>query len=306
MEINMKRFISFVLIVFVMSSMAVWANDVTIAEQDFGEVACSYGKITELGDNYILVETGDKTTIQFNYDENTYLIDSKTVSPLSLKDRTTDSVAVYHSMAMTKSLPPQSYAYTIVGNIENNLGNPTYTVAEAVTKTENGISITTNNGSLIINVPATAKVSPYLTKNIVTLDDITVNSKILLWYDAVTMSIPAYASSERVVILESGTNDSLVVNGTSITLKDGEKPYIENDVQMLPLRTVAEALGCKVIWNEADSSITVEKDDFSTVVYIDEVNDAAPASVSRTLPNNHRAVLNGDKTYIEEGFFAQL
>ena len=314
-ENKMKRIISTLLIVFVMASMSVWANEpvlisapeeTTANEQNEPNTICTIGKISELGENYIIVETDNEEAIQFNYDENSYLIDSKTVFPLSLEDRTTDNVIVYHSAAMTKSIPPQSYAYSIIGNVEKDLGNPVYTVVEAVAKTEDGLKITTNNGLLIITVPNTAEVSPYRTKNIVTLDDITVNSKILLWYDAVTMSIPAYAYSEKVVILESYAEDTLIVNGVSITLQEDEKPYIENDVQMLPLRTVAEALGCTVTWNEADTSITVEKDDFSTVVYINEINDANFRSISRSLSGNHRAVLNGSKTYIEEGFFNQF
>lgn len=316
----MKKIISLLLIVAAMSGMTSFAakdpnppadidESVSFADSSF-DVVTSYGKITELGDEYVVVSTNDGTSVQFNYDESTYVIDSEALTPLSLTDRTSDDVIVYHSSIMTRSIPAQSYAYSIIGNVKSDMGNPIFTIVESVEKTDDGLSITTNNGSLIVTLPNTAKVTPYLTKNIVTLDDITVNSKILLWYDTVTMSLPAYASSEKAVILESGIEDDnesgLVINGITVELKEDEAAYIENDVRMLPLRTVAEALGCTVTWNEADASIAVEKGDFSTVVYIAEFNDINFKAVSRSLNNGHRAVLNGSKTYVEESFFNQL
>ena len=311
----MKKIISTLLIVFVMTSMAVWAEEPVLISapeetvatpQIEANVLCSTGKITEANDGYILVETADENVIQFNYDENTYVIDAETVTPVAIADRKNDDVIVYHSTAMTRSLPPQSYAYSIIANVENEMGNPVYAVVEDVEKTENGLKITTNGGFIVVTISNEAEVAPYRTKNIVTLEDITVNSKVLVWYDILTMSIPAYANTDRVVILERGAEEGLTVNGVAITLQDDEQPYVENDVQMLPLRTVAEALGCTVTWNEETASVTVEKGDISSVVYIDEVNDINFRAITRSANGKYHAVLNGSKTYIEESFFNQF
>ncbi|MZQ75276.1 MAG: hypothetical protein GT589_03855 [Peptoclostridium sp.] len=47
------------------------------------------------------------------------------------------------------------------------------------------------------------------------------------------------------------------VNSKAVTLDAA--PVIMNDRTMVPLRFVAEALGCKVGWDEATQKVTIEK-----------------------------------------------
>lgn len=295
----MKKLLSIIFLVFAIMTTTVFAADVQgIAEPS---VLTAIGEITEAGDGYIIVKTSDDSEVQFNYDSTSYIISADNALPMNISDRKTDKVAVYHSPAMTRSLPPQSHAYAIVGNIENELGNPLYKPVEDVKKVENGIVIITDGGMTEITVPKTAQVSPYITKNIVTLDDITEGSKVLLWYDAVTLSIPSHAYSERVVLLAQGEAEGvLTVNGTEITLKDDEQVYEAEGSKMLPLRTIAEALGYEVLWDNAEQSATVKKADFSAKVVI-----GSPAT-ARTVQDTVFGTLFGNKTYVAETFFDTL
>ena len=323
----MKRVLSLILAIIAITSMTAFANEevMLISENPTEEVAVmpeamytsAYGTITEVADDYVMVNTMDGEEIQFNTSEFTQIIDANTVLPLNLKERETDLVMVTYANAMTMSLPPQAYAFAIVGNIKSEMGNPMFTIVEEVKTTDNGIVIVTDGGMKEITVPSNAQVSPYLTRNIVTLADIKEGSNVLLWYDMMTMSIPAYATSERVVVMagnvmdvfneeetEEVTEDGLYVNGVKITLAEDEVEYDNNGVKMLPLRTVAETLGFKVEWVNESQSIIVSNGAFSATIRIGTVEGGI--NKMRLVLETAPILYNDCKTYVPASFFAEL
>lgn len=315
----MKKIISTVLAVAALTSMTAFANNdiMLISEEPAEEVATiaapayftTYGDITEVTEDYIMVNTIDGQEIQFNTSIDTVVIDANTVLPMDLANRESDKVVITYADAMTLSLPPQAYAYAIIGNIKTEMGNPIFTIVEEVKSTENGIVIVTDAGSKEITVPSSAEVAPYLTRNIVTLADIKAGSNVLLWYDMMTMSIPAYATSEKVVVLpgnvlDMGEEDGLMVNGVEITLLEDEVVYDNNGVEMLPLRTVAEALGFKVEWVNETQSIIVSKDAFTATIRIGTVEGGI--NRARLVLETAPILYGGSKTYVPTSFFAEL
>ena len=330
----MKKVLSLILAIIAITSMTAFAQEdvmlinedvMLISENPTEEVAVmpeamytsAYGTITEVADDYVMVKTMDNEEIQFNTSEFTQVIDANTVMPLDLKSRETDLVMITYANAMTMSLPPQAYAFAIVGNIKSEMGNPMFTIVEEVKTTDNGIVIVTDGGMKEITVPANAQVSPYMTRNIVTLADIKEGSNVLLWYDMMTMSIPAYATSERVVVMagnvmdiyndeetEEVTEEGLLVNGVAITLAEDEVEYDNNGVKMLPLRTVAETLGFKVEWVNESQSIIVSKDAFSATVRIGTVEGGI--NKMRLVLETAPILYDGCKTYVPASFFAEL
>lgn len=75
-------------------------------------VAFTEGIIESIQDDSILVKT-NSTLIQFNIDKSTKLTGLSN-SPITLSSlRIGNSVKVYHSLAMTKSIPPQSFAFEV-------------------------------------------------------------------------------------------------------------------------------------------------------------------------------------------------
>ncbi|OJV64477.1 MAG: hypothetical protein BGO41_12745 [Clostridiales bacterium 38-18] len=77
------------------------------------EVAYNEGTIQSIDDHSILVKTNNDL-IQFNIDNNTKL-SNLTGASISTEDlRVGNQIKVYHSLAMTKSLPPQTYAFEIL------------------------------------------------------------------------------------------------------------------------------------------------------------------------------------------------
>lgn len=313
----MKKVLSLVLATAAFTSMTAFADYSTmlISEEPATKIVetmeapsylTAYGDITEVAEDYIVVKTTDGQEIQFNIGGSTQVIDANTVTPLDLSARETDKVAVTYSNAMTMSIPPQAYAYAIIGNIKSDMGNPIFTIVEEVRQGKDGITIVTENGSKEITVQVTAQISPYLTRNIVTLSDIKAGSNVLLWYDMMTMSIPAFATSEKVVILPSAVEetDALTVNGVEITLAEDEIVYDNNGVEMLPLRTVAETLGFKVEWVNETQSIIVSKDAFTATIRIGTTEGGI--NKMRLVLETAPVLYSGTKTYVPTSFFAEL
>lgn len=317
----MKKVLSLVLAIAAFTSMTAFAQDdiMLIAENPATEEVATiaepayvsaYGEITEVAEGYVVVKTTDGQEIQFNTSGLTQVIDANTVMPLDLNSRETDMVMVTYSNAMTMSLPPQAYAFAIIGNIKSEMGNPIFTIVEDVKTAEDGIVIVTEGGSKEISVPSTASVSPYLTRNIVTISDIKAGSNVLLWYDMMTMSIPAFATSEKVVVMPGNVleildiEEGLTVNGVEITLAEDEIVYDNNGVEMLPLRTVAETLGFKVEWVNETQSIIVSKDAFTATIRIGTVEGGI--NKMRLVLETAPILYDGCKTYVPTSFFAEL
>ena len=261
----------------------------------------NYGEIAEVNneEGYVLVKT-DLEEIRFNMDENTLLIGNDGASRLELA--VGKKVAVSHSMAMTMSIPAQSYAFAIVEMNETGMGNPIYAVVEEVKESENGVVLVTDAGSKEITVSKEAEILPFLTRNIVRLEDVKAGSRVLLFYDMLTMSIPAYATTEKVVILpelvieeEVPANVVVLANGEKVEIKEDEEIYEVEGVKMIPLRTVAEALGFEVVWDAEGQSINLVKETFSSMIRIGDVEGGI---------NRARLVLEvapqlpADKTYV--------
>lgn len=278
------------------------AEETVDMEMPLPAVAFQTGKITEAADEAITVETADGGELVLNIDESSYLIDANTLLPFDVAGRETDDVAIFHSNAMTMSLPPQSYAFAILGNIKEDTRVPFYTEVEEVKEAEDGIVIVTDGGSKEIKLLNTAELSPYLTRNIVGLSDIKAGSKLLMFYDAITMSIPAYATCEKAVLLAAGSG--LKIAGTDISLKEDEEIYTdENGVEMLPLRTVAETLGFEVIWNNEERSVTLKKETFTSLVIIGDEN----GGINRArILMQAKPVIRNDKTYVSVDYFKAL
>lgn len=263
----------------------------------------NYGEIAEVNneEGYVLVKT-DLEEIRFNMDENTLLIGNDGASRFELA--TGKKVAVSHSMAITMSIPAQSYAFAIVEMNETGMGNPIYAVVEEVKESENGVVLVTDAGSKEITVSKEAQVLPFLTRNIVRIEDVKAGSRVLLFYDMLTMSIPAYATTEKVVILpelvveeteEIPANVVVLANGEKVEIKEDEEIYEVEGIKMIPLRTVAEALGFEVVWDAEGQSINLVKETFSSMIRIGDVEGGI---------NRARLVLEvapqlpADKTYV--------
>ncbi len=91
------------------------------------------------------------------------------------------------------------------------------------------------------------------------------------------------------------TIDSVEIKVNKNTLINDVAPIIVNDRTMLPIRVIAEELGAKVDWDEAQQKVTVTKDDKKITIYIDSdtayVNDEVVKLDSPAFIQNSRTFL---------------
>ena len=117
---------------------------------------------------------------------NTEIIDAQTGLPVELSEVQNGSFEAYLGDAMTMSLPPQCTPDMVIVNIAEDEAAPQY--AEAAkdpvdsTDVENAIVLEATDGRTYL-IDKDAQVTPYLTKNIVKLQDLTAGTSCLLWED---------------------------------------------------------------------------------------------------------------------------
>lgn len=155
---------------------------------------------------YILVKNEQmQMEIRFNLDEATWLMDGESGTLLTMEELKGKEVIVSHSLAMTRSLPPQSYAYAVITKGTNT---PNYAVIEEVANGDNGsVRLTTDSGSMWVTVSKDADIKPFKTKNIVTKEDLQPGAQVVLYYDIVALSYPGQAQTNRVVLLQPAATE---------------------------------------------------------------------------------------------------
>ena len=74
-----------------------------------------------------------------------------------------EAVYVFHSPVSTRSIPPQSAAYAVVRNMPQDMGCSMYHEVEAVTEQDGRLTITTDNGGLLLHVGEETQCVDYAT-----------------------------------------------------------------------------------------------------------------------------------------------
>ena len=333
MTISMKKTLGLVLTAAMVLSTAAFAEsvpavpenatigeDIVIARQDINK---SYNAnlqasmvISETGDDYIVAKTDDGQEIQLNISDETVLIDSELAAPFSLSEmKVGDKIYAEYSSVMTRSLPPQTSAAMIAVNVEKGGGVSLINVNKVETDNDGNLTVYDNEKDIVLTVGKDASVKPYMTKNIVKLQDITVGSKILAWYDIVTLSIPAQAYTDKVVAVSlpdtaDGSSFTLVVGDKTLDIT--EKPYYEGNTLMVPLRKIGEALGYKVGWDEKSGAITIEDSSIQKATLYDGTKDVvfdgklSAIDMSRKVENTVCTTVNDGCTFVPLDFFKEF
>lgn len=237
----------------------------------------------------ILVKTTDEQDIQLNLGADTLIVNNETGAAAALSDiREGDKIYAYYSKAMTRSLPPQSACELILVGVGENTPASLHEVGTVSTNEEGMTEVLTADGSMIIRMDDKTTYAPYKTKNIVTKADLTEGTRFLAWYDIVAMSYPGQAYTQKVVILPAAATEETATETqatreteqtaaetTELTIVAGGKTLevkgeMKDGVAVVPVRAVAEALGCTVSYEQKDGKeyVTVENDTRSMTLEI--------------------------------------
>ena len=232
-----------------------------------------WGAAVELGDMSLTLENSNESDpyqkVVVNVGEDTVLLDAVTGEERTFDDlRAGETVYAWVGPDMTKSLPPISTGRVILCGLPADYAAPTYAEVESVTETESGANVYLNNDVVLhLSADTGYLAAPGWEKESVGAADIVPGVRVLAWYSAVALSLPAQASPSKVMVFPSdydgwvSTNGlEVTVNGQTLALEGAAAAKVENGRLMVPVRALAEALGYEVAWEPYTNQVTVARD----------------------------------------------
>ena len=157
------------------------------------EVLFTTGKIIEVNENMIVVK-GEHNLIAAMITDETHLLNGKNGKAKKLSSfKIGKEVTVYHSPKMTRSIPAQTVSYAIVlGNNDEKQGK--YFKVDKVTLSEDGsyVSVIDTNHNLIATIDKKA------CKDFTSIES---GDELIVWYNMMTMSLPARTNAQKALIL---------------------------------------------------------------------------------------------------------
>ena len=262
-----------------------------------------WGTAVELGDMSLTLENSNDNDpyqkIVVNVGEDTLILDAVTGEAKTFDDlRTGEAIYAWVGPDMTKSLPPISTARIILCGVPADFGAPNYAEVETVTETESGVDVYMNNDVVLHLTGETEYLAaPGWEKETVSAADIVPGTRLLSWYSIATMSLPAQASPSKVMVFPSDYDGWVSTNGLEVTINGETLPLegpsaakVENGRLMVPVRAVAEALGCEVAWEPYTNQVSVTSDGAELYHFTIGAEQAAKGDVTVGLVASAEAV----------------
>lgn len=151
------------------------------------------GTITSIDENGVEIKGSDGRSVVALLNRDTYIVDgAKGTLRMPGALAVGQSVSLYHSGRMTRSLPPQAVAYAIVLGDEKNA--PLFFPVDQVQLAEDGkyVRVLNSNNDIIATIDGEACPD---------CEQILPGDKLLVWTKAMTMSLPAQTNADKAVIL---------------------------------------------------------------------------------------------------------
>lgn len=226
------------------------------------------GTVSELGKDSLTLENSQVEDgyrkIILNVTDQTWILDAKTGEARSfLEVAQGDELCAWVDPAMTKSLPPVAAAAVLLIGPEEKETSPVYAEVQTVTKTTDGVDLSVT-GDLVLHLKSDMSLLAAPGRETPELTEIRPGTRLLSWHSAVALSMPAQAVPEKVLVFPYTYEGWVTVRGLSVAI-NGEwqvfsgnaAPQVEADRLMVPVRTLAETLGCSVSWEPYTNRVSV-------------------------------------------------
>lgn len=218
------------------------------------------GEIKEITGRGVLIAADDKKTLNIlaKVFEDTYIYSDEKNEFINITElKVGQAVTVYHSPAMTRSIPPQAKAFAIIVGKGVNMAR--YCQVDEVYTADKGSSFLTDNGSLIVR----SQTVQNGLKN---------NDELLVWHGPVAMSMPGQTNAKKIINLSALKKGKITihlgagvmaVNGQEIQITQGKpkadvhRIYKQGKTYMLPLAPIAKALDIKFAVSEDKGVVMV-------------------------------------------------
>lgn len=274
------------------------------------------GTVAHQKDGGLLMSTstGEPTEDYILWTEGVMILDAVSGEPVdakSIKDGSTVYAWLGAQTAVTMSLPPQVTPELLLVNVPADYKVPQYDVivrANYIMKGipgYSGMAITLSDGTTC-QVWQDAAVTPYLTRNRVTYQDLLPGTRVLVWADD-------EGQASRVIVFPYEYKGGLSLNGNGFLCVNGyltvyppalRRPY--NDERLYaPIRAVAEAAGYSVSWDNEFGVTVKDGSDILFQICPDTKLAHGPAAADRHSLAGPCLIANGI-TYLEAGDLAHL
>jgi hypothetical protein len=127
------------------------------------------------------------------------------------------------------------------------------------------------------------------------------NRRLIVYYDFTTKSIPAQTTPTKIIVLSQQEFDVLevIVNGNII---EAPQPYInENELVMVPVRAISEALGYEVKWNNDERIVQIGND-----ITLRIGDNSCSVSGKEPVTLETAPLIKGDRTFVALSFFNEV
>lgn len=229
-------------------------------DRSMRDVISTQGEITEVSDGMVRITgEGAYKDIILHVQASTYILKGEDGTPVLLKDlKPGETVTAYYGPAVTRSLPPQGSAIALlVGTPKQGSVGMYMKVASLHEGKEGSIRVLCTNNERLVTI---------LPEKLAQLSALEEGSELMVWYDVMTMSIPAQATATKVVLLPRKTDirvntiaGVIVVNQRELALGTYDVIKDTGKTVMLPLRTIAEALGYTILWHDENNTVDLQK-----------------------------------------------
>ncbi len=252
----MKKLLSTILAITMILSMSmVFAQEIgdisakPIIERPVQNVITTKGEIKEINKGQVRVlGEGAYNEIVLNIQDSTYILNAQDGTPIPFKNlKKGDTITAYYSPRVTRSIPPQGNGIALIVGTPKTGGTGMYMkVAKLEENKDGSIKVLCTNSDRLVTI------SP---DRFAQTTDIKEGSELIVWYDMMTMSIPAQATATKVVLLPAKADievhtgaGTIVINGKELALNENDIIRTNSNTVMLPLRVIAESLGYNIVW----------------------------------------------------------
>ena len=275
-----------------------------------------WGTVAHQKDGGLLMSTptGEPTEDYILWTEGVAILDAVSGEPVdatAIKDGSTVYAWLGAQTAMTMSLPPQVTPELLLVNIPADFKAPQYDVivrANYIMKGipgYSGMAITLSDGTAC-QVWQDAAVTPYLTRNRVTYQDLLPGTRVLVWADD-------EGQASRVIVFPYEYKGGLSLKGNGFLCVNGyltvyppalRRPYSDERLYA-PIRAVAEAAGYSVSWDNEFGVTVKDGSDILFQICPDTKLAHGPAAADRHSLAGP-CLIAGGVTYLEVHDLARL
>lgn len=159
-------------------------------------------------DNRLLVKnTVEDEEVLININEDTLIIDGVSKLPVNAANISEGTKLLsYNSQAKTFSIPPITNSKAVIVNADENSISPIFFTVNSVVENSDGtVTVTDTDNTYMVTLNKDTAMNPYLTRNIVTINDVKIGDKLFVWKQInengiMTLELPQKITAQNCIL----------------------------------------------------------------------------------------------------------